>query len=328
MQMLETAPVSGAWEQFSGHLQEFTQYIADNLGNLLWSLCSIVVILVGARLILAGVSRCTRKAMNNPRYHENERQGKRMDTIMTLTRSVSRYGVYFVAILLILSRLGVDSNLIAAAGIGSFAIGFGAQSLVKDVINGFFMMFENQFSVGDYVKIDENDGIVEATAMRVTYLRSFNGDQIIIPNGTISRVVNYTRGGYLASVTICTPYEADTRAVMALLGEAVAGFAAERPELLEDDPFVRGVTAFTQVGVEITVVAKAKMMKQWEVERGFRLAIKEAFDQNGIHIPYPHYTAAPPTPVPSLSHIEVMPTAPAETEGEENLWKNIDGDDD
>lgn len=319
------------WDQFMSHVYNLFENLFENLGNILWFLLSIVAIFLCARLLLNLISRLTRRVMNSKRYHQSERQGKRIDTLMTLARSFSRYCVYFLAVLMVFNKLGVVKNLLAVAGIGSFAIGFGAQSLVKDVINGFFMMFENQFSVGDYVKIDDNDGIVEATAMRVTYLRSFKGDQIIIPNGTISRVINYTRGGYLASVTVSTPYEADTRAVIALLGDTVAAFAKARPELLEDAPYVQGVTSFNTYSVDITVVAKSKMMKQWEVERGLRLAIKEAFDLHGLSIPYPHYVQAPQPTVPHLQQgqpKEDGTQTQAESQEEMPLWKNAELDDD
>jgi small-conductance mechanosensitive channel len=157
------------------------------------------------------------------------------------------------------------------------------------VVTGFFMLFENQFSVGDYVRLNDTlEGTVEATAMRVTYLRSLKGDQIIVPNGSITHVVNFTRGGYVAAITIRTCYENDTRAVIQLIDGVVQQWAGEHENLLEDQPFVQGITGFGPSGVDIGVICKVKPMKQWEVERGLRLAIKEAFDANGLSFPYPH----------------------------------------
>ena len=92
--------------------------------------------------------------------------------------------------------------------------------MVKDVIAGLFMIFENQFSVGDYIQTEDATGTVEATAVRVTYLRSAKGDQIIIPNGSIERVINYTRGSYIATIVVSTAYEANTRQVMGLMEES------------------------------------------------------------------------------------------------------------
>ena len=131
------------WEELTGNLKEAWETLLSNSGGYLWTLLTIIVILLGARLILAVISRGTRKVMENQRYHRDAFQGKRVDTIMTLFRSVMRYAIYFVAIMMILAQLGfegVTRSLLGAAGIGSLAIGFGAQNLVKDVVTGFFMM--------------------------------------------------------------------------------------------------------------------------------------------------------------------------------------------
>lgn len=286
-------------EQFLSNFYDIVQYLRENGGYILWDLLAVVFFLLAAKGILLLFSSFTRHVMENPQYHRTESQGKRVDTLMTLTRSIARYVVYFIALLLILNQFGLArsmSSLIAAAGVGSLAIGFGAQNLVKDVVTGLFMMFENQFAVGDYIKTDEAEGTVEATAMRVTYLRSLKGDQIIVPNGSISRVVNYTRGGYVASITVSTAYEADTRTVIAVIDKAVQDYAKEHTELIEAEPVVLGITAFGESSVDIGVTCKVKPMKQWEVERGMRLAVKEAFDAQGVEFPYPHLVTMAYTP--------------------------------
>ncbi len=283
-------PSARVWDQFIGHFRRVFDTLIAQGGNLLWILFSIVVIFVLARIVLNLISKGTRKVMEDPRYHQSEFQGRRVNTVMTLLRSVARYFVYFVAALLVLGKVGLlDSmkSLLVTAGIGSIAIGLGAQSLFKDVITGFFLMFENQFSVGDYVKIDDVEGTVEATAMRVTYIRTFQGEQVIIPNGTISRVSNYSRGPNLALVKVVVPYEADTRQAMEVIRQAISQYAESHPEKILEPPFVRGVTDLTSVGVEIGVACKVKALEFWGVERGLRLAIKEAFDRQGVPYPYP-----------------------------------------
>ena len=194
-------------------------------------------------------------------------QARRVQTMMTMTRSTFRYIVYGICALMILAQLGFGNainNLLLSAGIGSLALGIGAQSLIKDVVTGFFMMFEKQFSVGDYVKLDDIEGTVTATAMRVTYLKNFAGQQIIIPNGTIGRVINYSRMDSLAKVTVSTPYE-----------------------IIVEEPKVQGITELADSSVNITVICRTLPLRHWEVERGLRLAIKEALDEAGIGIPYP-----------------------------------------
>ena len=275
-------------DQFKAHLDDLLLYLGDNLGTLLWKAFLILLILFLARVVLNLISRQTKRVIDSKRYHRSEQQGRRVDTMMTLVRSVARYTVYFVAFLLVLGQLGVGDymgNLLVTAGVGSLAIGIGAQSLVKDVATGFFMMFENQFSVGDYIKLDTVEGTVEATAMRVTYLRTFRGEQIIIPNGTINRVINYSRGNCLALVTVLIRYEDDAQQAMDCIQEAITQFASDHEELVAEPPAVRGITGFTNLGVEIGVMCRAKPMQFWALERGLRLAIKRALDQAGFVIP-------------------------------------------
>ena len=296
------------WEQFAAKGQGAVDGLLQNAGEYLWILFSIALILLGARITLSLISHATKKVMVNQRYHRDTLQGRRLDSIMTLVRSVLRYVIYFVAIMMVLDQLGfegVASSLLGAAGIGSLAIGFGAQNLVQDVVTGIFMMFENQFSVGDYIKTEEVEGTVEATAMRVTYLRTFQGEQVIVPNGTISRVVNCTRGGEVAEVIIATAYEADTRQVIDLIAQVAEQYGREHQDLIEEMPVVPGIDSLGESSVNIVVRCKVKSMKQWEVERGLRLAIKEEFDRRGVEFPYPRMMvgrldetvhAAPPAP--------------------------------
>ena len=316
--------------KFKENLQGFADTLVKNRGTIVWNIFLIVLIIVGARFLLKAVSALTSRIMHKAKYQSTNESSKRIQTLMTLTRSVARYGVYFISFLLILSILGMGrplNNLLVTAGIGSLAIGFGAQNLVRDVVSGMFMIFENQFSVGDYIKIDDVAGTVEATAMRVTYLRSLKGDQIIIPNGTINRVINYHKGNCLAEVTISTSYEANTRQVIHVIERAVEQYAAEHPELIEAPPFVQGITRFADSSVDIGVICRVKPLKQWEVERGIRLAVKEMFDDKGIGFPYPHMVTVPyEKPPEEVSRQEIF----VEPERDKELfdWQNAEIDPD
>ncbi len=297
-------------KQFLENLWEMLGFLRDNFGNLLWRLVIIAFIFFCANLVMKGVSRFTSRTMEKNRALLSVDQSRRVDTLMTLARSAARYLVYFVAFLLALAQFGggmVQNVLIAVGGIGSIAFGFGAQNLVKDVVTGLFMIFENQFSVGDYIQTEDAVGTVEATAVRVTYLRSAKGDQIIIPNGSIQRVINYTRGSYIASIVVSTAYESNTREVMAVMEEALRDYAEAHQDLIEEPPVVRGIDALGESTIDISVACKVKPMKQWEVERGMRLAIKEAFDDRGIEFPYPRMVT-----VPWAEHLSPPPAAEGE----------------
>ena len=197
------------------------------------------------------------------------------------------------------------------------------------------MIFENQFSVGDYIRIDDVEGTVEATAMRVTYLRSAKGDQIIIPNGSITRVINYNKGNAVASVTLPISYEADTAKVLDLIDLAVSEYARQHPDLTEEKPQVLGVTAMKESNMEVNITCKVKPMKQWAVERGIRLAVKEMFDRSGVPYPYPRVVTVPhekPGELVSREDIFVAPDSkakmpakmPAKAPAKPSLWEEVD----
>ena len=267
----------------------FLSEITATAGPLIYKIVGILLIVFGAQMALKLATKLTDRQINKSRDLP-EQQARRVQTMMTMTRSTLRYVVYAVAVLLILGQLGYSqaiNNLLLSAGIGSLALGFGAQSLIRDVVTGFFMMFEKQFSVGDFVKLDNDEGIVTATAMRVTYLKNAAGQQIIIPNGTINRVINYSRNDSLAKVTVGTPYEEDSRKVMEIMNEAAQNYASEHQDVIVSAPVVQGITELGDSSVNITVICRTKPLEHWAVERGLRLALKEALDQAGISIPYP-----------------------------------------
>lgn len=191
-------------EQFIDQFNKLTLYLREHAGWILWNLLMAVAIFFLAKLALFVVSKVTKRVMESTKYHPTPRQGKRVDTIMTLTRSVARYVIYFGAFLFALAQFGmgkVTENLLVTAGIGSLALGIGAQNLVRDVVTGLFMMFENQFSVGDFIKTDEAEGTVEAAAMRVTYSSVKIGTKIF----TIYLSKLLVRGSANLHCTVTTP---------------------------------------------------------------------------------------------------------------------------
>lgn len=302
-------------KQFLDNLWELLNFLKDNLGNLLWRLLVIVFIFFCAGLVMKWISAFTSHTMKKERELLSVDKSRRVDTLMTLIRSTARYLVYFVAFLLVLAQFGngmVQNVVLAVGSIGGIAFGFGAQNLVKDVVTGLFMIFENQFSVGDYIQTEDAVGTVEATALRVTYLRSAKGDQIIIPNGTIQRVINYTRGSYVATITVSTSYESNTRKVIGIMEEALREYGEAHWDIIEELPVVRGIDSLADSTINISIACKVKPMKQWEVERGMRLAIKEAFDRRGVEFPYPRMVTIPwedhLSPPPIMEDDDLGPT--------------------
>lgn len=213
---------------------------------------------------------------------------RKVKTLSSLTKNILKYVIYFVAVYSILEILGLKmGSILAVAGIGSLAVGFGAQSLVKDVITGFFIIFEDQFGVGDYITINNLSGTVEEIGLRVTKIRDFSGDLNIIPNGEITSVTNHSKGAMRALVAVSVSYEEDVDRVIEALNEICDEMKRDRTDLL-DGPKVLGITNFKDSTVEITVVAMAKPMQQWAVERDLRYRIKKLFKDYNIDLPYPH----------------------------------------
>ena len=213
---------------------------------------------------------------------------KRANTLQTILKSVMSYIVYFIAAITILDALTVPiAAVLSAAGILGLAVGFGAQNLVKDVITGFFILFEDQFAVGEYIETEGVGGIVEDVGLRITKLRDWGGQLHIIPNGKITMVTNHNRGNMRALVEVGVTYEEDINKVLEVLNGVTAQMATEYQEVIAEGPKVQGIWKLGDSEVVIRIVARTKPMEQWGVEMELRRRIKEAFEREGIEAPYP-----------------------------------------
>lgn len=254
--------------------------------NLFGKAASIIVIFIAIFIITRVVNHIVDKTMNNRRLSKLQINDRRMNTLSAILKKIVKYTTVFIGIAVSLDLFNINTtSLIATAGIGGLAIGFGAQSLVKDIITGFFILLEDQYAVGDYVKIGGLEGIVEELGVRVTKLRDFTGELHIIPNSNVQIVTNRTRGAMRALVKISIAYEEDIERAIKVL-EKVSEDLAKSNENIIEGPTVLGVTEFGGSDVVLTVVAKTKPMEQWAVERAMRKAIKEAFNREDIEIPY------------------------------------------
>jgi len=254
----------------------------------LWAAVKIAAVIFIARLAIGLGNRLIGEFMERQVKHKtffgNER---RLTTIGGIGKSVLRYGIYFFAGVTVLSLVGIDtSSILVGAGVAGLAVGFGAQNLVRDVLTGFFILFEDQFAVGDYVAIGDKDGIVEEMGLRTTRIRAFGGQAHIIPNGTIELVTNYSRAPMRVLFEVEIAYEEDTARVIEFVQGILDRFAAES-DVVTEGPRVLGVSQLGASGVALMVWAKVKPMEQWAVERELKLRIKRAFDEAGVEIPYP-----------------------------------------
>jgi small conductance mechanosensitive channel len=220
-------------------------------------------------------------------------QIQRAQTLTHVLGDSLRVLISTIGTLTILSHLGIDLGpILIAAGIGGIAIGFGAQSLVKDVISGFFILLENQVRIGDVVNIAGVGGFVEAMGLRTISLRDYSGNVHIVPNGTITTVTNMTKDFSRYEFNIGVAYREDVDQVMALLQELAAELQ-EDPEFGSDilEPLeMAGVDKFADSAIVIKCRIKTKPIRQWAVGREMNRRIKKAFDAHGIEIPFPHST--------------------------------------
>ncbi|WP_139906229.1 mechanosensitive ion channel family protein [Clostridium thermarum] len=258
---------------------------SDQINDLLWTIARVVLIIVCMYISIKLGSKIIEKTLNKQKKLKFSLDEKKARTLGAILKSILRYSVYFIGVSAILSIVlgGISLTL---AGIGGVAIGLGAQNLVKDVINGFFILFEDQYAVGDYITIEAKSGIVESIELRITKLRDFSGDLHIIPNGLITNVTNHSRGNMRVMVEVDISYEEDTYKAMDVLKEACSQFANENKNMVEG-PKVVGVSALKDSGVTIKIVGKAKAMTQWECENQLRARLKKALDDANIEIAYP-----------------------------------------
>jgi small conductance mechanosensitive channel len=227
---------------------------------------------------------------------KDEPQGEaeeRAKTLFQILWHILRVTIWVMAIIMVLGQLGLQVGpILAGVGIMGLAVGFGAQSLVKDVINGFFLMLENHYSVGDVVRTAGVAGRVEAVTLRVTTLRDLQGRVHVIPNGQIETLSNYTKQWSRAVLDIGVAYKEDVDEVIEVLKEV-------GEELRKDEQFkafitepmnILGVEDLGDSEVTIRMFFTTQPLKQWDVSREFRRRVKKAFDEKGIEIPFPHRT--------------------------------------
>jgi small conductance mechanosensitive channel len=251
--------------------------------NILKILAVIVAARLSGRLLGAIVDKFFQRQADSRFGDDN----KKVMTMSSLTKSIITYTLYFIGLTMILTILNIPvSSILATAGIGGLAIGFGAQNLVRDIITGFFILFEDHYAVGDYISLDKHSGIVEEIGIRITKIRDFNGDIHVIPNGNISNVTNHSRGNMRIMFDVGIAYEEDIDRAIEVIERYFDEYRQKENELT-DGPKVLGVSDLADSSVVLKIWAKTKSMEQWRIERDMKRGIKKVLDREGIEIPYP-----------------------------------------
>jgi small conductance mechanosensitive channel len=257
---------------------------------------AIVVLLAWALLHLAkrGI-RLLREYLSQRAGHDTE-EVKRIETLGRVFRYSTSVLIILVAGMVVLSELGISIGpILATAGVVGIAVGFGAQSLIKDYFTGFFILLENQVRQGDVIQAGDKSGLVEEVTLRYIRLRNYEGQVHFIPNGIITTVTNMSREYSYSVIDVGVAYRENVDRVMALMEQVGAEMRTDSPcaeEILEDMEMA-GVDQWADSAVIIRCRFKVKPLEQWGVRREYLRRLKIAFDREGVEIPYPHLTLYP-----------------------------------
>lgn len=273
-------------ESLTQSLQNITNIDSQALSYYIVMAVKAVLIIVIGRISIFIFNRIiTNFFKMYPKFKPDE---KKSNTLAGILKSIVKYTVYIIMVISVLNVFNIPTApLLATAGLGGLALGFGAQSLVKDIFTGFFILFEDQYGVGDYITIGNMTGTVEDMGLRITKVRSSNGDLHIIPNGEIKTVTNHSRGNSLAVIDIGISYEVDAGKAIAVLEELAEKYYKNNRKLIEQKPEVLGIIKFNESEAVIRMTVQAKPLMHWKIERELRLYMLEAFKGNDIKISNP-----------------------------------------
>jgi moderate conductance mechanosensitive channel len=207
---------------------------------------------------------------------------RRESTLLKLLENIITYVIYFVSTMMILEYCGIPvKGLLAGAGILGLAVGFGAQSLVKDIISGFFVIFEDQFSVGDYIKINPFEGEVLEIGLRTTKLKSKTGELHVIPNGSIIQVTNYSILNSVSIVDVAIANDQKSELAEKLIQQQLSGLEMKIEDIVTS-PVLKGIETHSPEELVLRIVTETKPMKEEEVSRLIRKEVKTILDEFDI----------------------------------------------
>ncbi len=276
---------------FIAHLEAL---YTSRLGAPTLTLLRVIAILVVAWIAATVVQRAIRAFRVRIAARLNDAEAaKRAETLGRVFRYVATVIISLIALMLVLSEIGISlAPILGAAGVVGLAVGFGAQSLVKDYFSGFFILFEDQIRKGDVVRIASIGGFVEDVTLRHVRLRDYDGNVHYIPNGLISTVTNMSRGFAQSVIEVGIAYRESIDEAFEVM-RAVARQMRADPVFgakLLDDLEIAGVERWDNSAVTLRCRFKVAPLEQWTVRREYLRRLKKAFDEHGIEIPFPHLT--------------------------------------
>lgn len=265
----------------------FDGFIEKYLNEKIWVnfteiIIKTILVLVLSKIIIQIGNKMLRKVFLMRAKSPLRTNERREATLLKLLENVITYVVYFISAMMILEFFGIPvQGLLAGAGILGLAVGFGAQSLVKDIITGFFVIFEDQFSVGDYIKINTFEGEVLEIGLRTTKLKSKTGELHVIPNGSIIQVTNFSILNSVSIVDILIPNNDQVGLAEKLIQQQLGGLKSKIEEIVKP-PELKGIETHSPEELVFRIVTETKPMKEDEVSRQVRKEMKAILDKNGI----------------------------------------------
>jgi small-conductance mechanosensitive channel len=267
----------------------------------------LIIVVVGAVLWIALnklLPPIVRRAIARTKDKESkEGMEKRTNTLVSIFKGIGRVFIVLVVIMMILPELGIDIvPLVAGLGIAGFALGFGAQYLIRDLIAGIFIILENQYRVGDVVRVADIGGLVEEITLRKTVLRDLDGIVHHVPNGEIRAASNFTRRFARVNLNISVAYDTDLDHAISVINRVGQELAEDEKwrKVIKSPPQVLRVDNLGDSGIDIKILGDVKPIEQWAVMGELRLRLKKAFDAEGIEIPWPHTKVYFGNPLPDF----------------------------
>jgi len=265
--------------EIGGNMDALTSWFAElDVVIIISIIVKTLAILLICRLSIAIINRIIKRLLRREK-------GGRVGTISAVSSSFFRYIIWAIGVIMILSLLGVNIvPILASAGVLGIALGFGAQSLVKDVLGGFFMLLDNYYEIGEYITTAQGSGFVEEIGLRTTKLRDWGGQLYILPNGSITGVTNFSRGQLSSSVEIPLAYGSDWEMALEIIKKAAAQMEADCPELSKG-PQVLGLDRLEENRVVVKLSFASGLREQKSLQRELLQRVGMALENSGIELP-------------------------------------------
>lgn len=273
------------WASLQANMSRFVMPVLVVLG---WYIADRVLVKLAGRLFDGGISRVRNGTTIQIDDHERASRVKRLGTLRGLVIDLLRWGLGAIAFLTFLGTINVNiMPILTGLGIAGLAVSLAAQNIIRDFLNGIFVVVEDHFSVGDVVKIGEYFGVVENFTLRTTHLSDLDGNYIIIPNGRITELVNATKYWSQAQVVVGVSYDSDVRKALGVMERVGRDLKKDFPDKVREDPRVQGILSFDERAVSLRALIRTVPGEHWTIGMEYRLRLKEAFDAEGITIPFP-----------------------------------------